>query len=87
MLLHMLVLKLLHIMLLLSLLDLLLNYDNLVNFVDKLFAEIYFLQVFSIFSENFQEKLYVPLVVELKSFLDYGRNCIVSILVKHYVSE
>ena len=74
-------------MLLLSLLNLLLNYDNLVYFIYELFAKIYFLKIFCIFSKNFKEKFDVSLVIEFKSLLNYCWYGVVSILVKHDVPE
>ena len=43
-------------------LELLLCCDYLVNFIDELLTKIYSLQILGVFSEYFQEELYVSLV-------------------------
>ena len=80
---------LLDVFLFLSLLrlELLLCCDDLVYFIDELLTKIYSLQILGVFSKYFQEELYVSLVWELKSLLDYGRYRVVAVLIQHYVSE
>jgi hypothetical protein len=59
-------------MLLLRLLNLLLDYDDLIDFIYELFAKINFLQVFCVFSKYLEEELDIPLIVKLKCFLNYS---------------
>ena len=82
-------LALMKLLLLLSLsrLELLLGCDNLIYFVDELFAEVDSLEVFSVLPEYLQEEFNVLFVVKLEGLLNYGRYSVVSILIEHDVSE
>ena len=74
-------------MLFLCLLYLLLQNNYFVNFIYELFAKIYLFQTLSIFSENFEKEFDIPFIRKLKCFLNYRRNGVISILVKHYISK